>query len=151
MACLFLNICNFFQALSGVGATIEDRADISDNDALSAALNAQFLFQIGVFTAVPMILGFILEQGFLRVCFLGPSHSLICYAKEVLFFYQTWLTNNWAITWIAYKILIERPMSMFFLSLRNDAYIFAFWASSQSFGNNFSVFCIYFTFLALDL
>lgn len=89
MACLFLNICNFFQALSGVGATIEDRANISDNDALSAALNAQFLFQIGVFTAVPMILGFILEQGFLRVCFLGPSHSLICYAKEVLFFYQT--------------------------------------------------------------
>nr|XP_016508023.1 PREDICTED: callose synthase 9-like [Nicotiana tabacum] len=55
-----------YLALSGVGATIEDRADISDNDALSAALNAQFLFQIGVFTAVPMILGFILEQGFLR-------------------------------------------------------------------------------------
>ncbi|XP_009608251.1 callose synthase 9 [Nicotiana tomentosiformis] len=55
-----------YLALSGVGATIEDRANISDNDALSAALNAQFLFQIGVFTAVPMILGFILEQGFLR-------------------------------------------------------------------------------------
>ncbi|VFQ94453.1 unnamed protein product [Cuscuta campestris] len=40
-----------------------ERADIFDN----AALNAQFLFQIGVFSAVPMILGFILEQGFLRI------------------------------------------------------------------------------------
>jgi callose synthase len=29
-------------------------------------LNTQFLFQIGIFTAVPMVLGFILEQGFLR-------------------------------------------------------------------------------------
>ncbi|TMX01901.1 hypothetical protein EJD97_023188, partial [Solanum chilense] len=55
-----------YLALSGVGATIQDRANILQNTALSAALNAQFLFQIGVFTAVPMILGFILEQGFLR-------------------------------------------------------------------------------------
>lgn len=37
------------------------------NTALDAALNTQFLFQIGIFTAVPMILGFILEQGFLTV------------------------------------------------------------------------------------
>lgn len=56
-----------FQALSGVGETIEERAKITKNTALSAALNTQFLFQIGVFTAVPMVLGFILEQGFLRV------------------------------------------------------------------------------------
>ncbi|KAL3347221.1 hypothetical protein AABB24_021083 [Solanum stoloniferum] len=55
-----------YLALSGVGATIQDRSNILQNTALSAALNAQFLFQIGVFTAVPMILGFILEQGFLR-------------------------------------------------------------------------------------
>ncbi|KAG9136289.1 hypothetical protein Leryth_003883 [Lithospermum erythrorhizon] len=55
-----------YLALSGVGETIQDRADILQNTALDAALNAQFLFQIGVFTAVPMILGFILEQGFLR-------------------------------------------------------------------------------------
>lgn len=41
---------------------------MTKNTALSAALNTQFLFQIGVFTAIPMILGFILEQGFLRVC-----------------------------------------------------------------------------------
>ena len=40
-----------------------------DNTALSAALNTQFLYQIGIFSAVPMILGFILEQGFLTVCF----------------------------------------------------------------------------------
>lgn len=57
------------QALSGVGEAIQDRADILGNTALSAALNTQFLFQIGVFTAVPMILGFILEQGFLTVSF----------------------------------------------------------------------------------
>ncbi|KDP44403.1 hypothetical protein JCGZ_19418 [Jatropha curcas] len=55
-----------YLALSGVGEEIQVRADIMQNTALSAALNAQFLFQIGVFTAVPMILGFILEQGFLR-------------------------------------------------------------------------------------
>lgn len=59
----------FFQALSGVGETIQIRARILNNTALSAALNAQFLFQIGIFTAVPMVLGFILEQGFLRVCY----------------------------------------------------------------------------------
>lgn len=55
-----------YLALSGVGATIRQRAILLDDTALSAALNAQFLFQIGVFTAVPMILGFILEQGFLQ-------------------------------------------------------------------------------------
>ncbi|PON48802.1 Glycosyl transferase [Parasponia andersonii] len=53
-------------ALSGVGETIQVRAQIMDNSALTTAMNTQFLFQIGVFTAVPMILGFILEQGFLR-------------------------------------------------------------------------------------
>lgn len=55
------------QALSGVGESIQIKADVLDNSALNAALNAQFLFQIGIFSAVPMILGFILEQGFLRV------------------------------------------------------------------------------------
>nr|CAB3502210.1 unnamed protein product [Digitaria exilis] len=57
-------IC-FYQALSGVGESIQNRADILQNTALNAALNTQFLFQIGVFTAVPMILGFILESGVL--------------------------------------------------------------------------------------
>lgn len=46
---------------------MQDRAQITDNTALETALNTQFLFQIGIFSAVPMILGFILEQGFLRV------------------------------------------------------------------------------------
>ncbi|CDY34913.1 BnaA01g32440D [Brassica napus] len=55
-----------YLAFSGVGATIRERAILVNNTALSAALSAQFLFQIGVFTAVPMILGFILEQGFLQ-------------------------------------------------------------------------------------
>ncbi|KAJ4834525.1 Callose synthase 9 [Turnera subulata] len=55
-----------YLALSGVGEEIQVRAGITQNTALSAALNTQFLFQIGIFTAVPMILGFILEQGFLR-------------------------------------------------------------------------------------
>jgi len=41
------------------------------NTALGAALNTQFLIQIGVFTAIPMIMGFILEQGFFRVCLLA--------------------------------------------------------------------------------
>ncbi|XP_074292592.1 callose synthase 9-like [Silene latifolia] len=55
-----------YLALSGVGETIQLRAHISQNTALSAALNTQFLIQIGVFTAIPMILGFILEQGFFK-------------------------------------------------------------------------------------
>ncbi|XP_056842826.1 callose synthase 9-like isoform X1 [Raphanus sativus] len=55
-----------YLALSGVGATIQERDILVNNTALSAALSAQFLFQIGVFTAVPMFLGFILEQGFLQ-------------------------------------------------------------------------------------
>lgn len=55
-----------YLALSGVGETIQIRARIMDNTALTTAMNTQFLFQIGIFTAVPMILGFILEQGFLK-------------------------------------------------------------------------------------
>ncbi|KAI5600221.1 hypothetical protein BDE02_01G011500 [Populus trichocarpa] len=55
-----------YLALSGVGEEVEIRALITKNNALSAALNTQFLFQIGIFTAVPMVLGFILELGFLR-------------------------------------------------------------------------------------
>ncbi|XP_010535892.1 PREDICTED: callose synthase 9 isoform X2 [Tarenaya hassleriana] len=55
-----------YLALSGVGATMRERALVLGDTALNAALNAQFLFQIGVFTAVPMVLGFVLEQGFLQ-------------------------------------------------------------------------------------
>lgn len=53
-----------YLALSGVGESIQTKADIINNTALNTALNTQFLFQIGIFTAVPMILGIILEQGF---------------------------------------------------------------------------------------
>ncbi|KAK4760517.1 hypothetical protein SAY87_005410 [Trapa incisa] len=55
-----------YLALSGVGETLQNRAKIMNNTALSAAMNTQFLFQIGIFTAIPMILGFILEKGFLK-------------------------------------------------------------------------------------
>lgn len=55
-----------YLALSGVGESIQIRARILDNTALTTSMSTQFLFQIGLFTAVPMILGFILEQGFLR-------------------------------------------------------------------------------------
>lgn len=55
-----------YLALSGVGQSLEDIAEISNNTALESALNAQFLFQIGIFTAVPMLMGFILEQGILQ-------------------------------------------------------------------------------------
>lgn len=55
------------QAFSGIGEAIQIRANVLQNTALDAALNTQFLFQIGAFTAVPMVLGFILESGFLTV------------------------------------------------------------------------------------
>ncbi|OVA03159.1 Glycosyl transferase [Macleaya cordata] len=55
-----------YLALSGAGESIQVKADVLQNTALTAALNTQFLFQIGIFTAIPMILGSILEQGFLR-------------------------------------------------------------------------------------
>ncbi|KAK1286687.1 Callose synthase 10 [Acorus calamus] len=55
-----------YLALSGLDESIEKQAEISGNAALDAALNAQFLVQIGVFTAVPMIMGFILELGLLK-------------------------------------------------------------------------------------
>lgn len=62
------------QALSGVGESLQNIASVTKNTALTAALNTQFLLQIGIFTAVPMILGFILEQGFLRVIMCFSTH-----------------------------------------------------------------------------
>ncbi|KAH7440681.1 hypothetical protein KP509_03G005500 [Ceratopteris richardii] len=55
-----------YLALSGIGAQLESRAQITSNAALQSALETQFLFQIGIFTAIPMIMGFILEQGPLK-------------------------------------------------------------------------------------
>jgi len=56
-----------FQAFSGLDKAISVSAKKMGNTALDAALNAQFLVQIGVFTAIPMIMGFILELGLLKV------------------------------------------------------------------------------------
>ncbi|KAI4303806.1 hypothetical protein MLD38_039399 [Melastoma candidum] len=58
-----------YLALSGLDEGISFQAKLSGNTALNAVLNAQFLVQIGVFTAVPMVMGFILEQGLLKAVF----------------------------------------------------------------------------------
>ncbi|TYJ98465.1 callose synthase 10 [Cucumis melo var. makuwa] len=55
-----------YLAFAGLDEAISRRAKMLGNTALDTALNAQFLFQIGVFTAVPMIMGFILELGLLK-------------------------------------------------------------------------------------
>lgn len=54
------------QALSGVDADLKSKG-LSANVALQSALDTQFLLQIGVFTAVPMIMNFLLEEGILKV------------------------------------------------------------------------------------
>ncbi|KAJ4776824.1 glucan synthase-like 10 [Rhynchospora pubera] len=59
-----------YLALSGLDSAIsKSRIAIRflGNKSLDATLNAQFLVQIGVFTAVPMIMGFILELGLIKV------------------------------------------------------------------------------------
>ncbi|XP_071903645.1 callose synthase 10-like isoform X2 [Coffea arabica] len=58
-----------YLAFSGVDRGISREAKLLGNTALDAALNAQFLVQIGVFTAVPMVVGFILERGLLKAIF----------------------------------------------------------------------------------
>ncbi|XAR67942.1 1,3-beta-glucan synthase [Bertholletia excelsa] len=58
-----------YLALSGLDQGIERQAKLLGNTSLDAVLNAQFLVQIGVFTAVPMIMGFILEYGLLKAVF----------------------------------------------------------------------------------
>lgn len=55
-----------YLALSGLDIAITKKARSLDSTALEVALNTQFLFQIRVFTVVPMIMGFILEQGLLK-------------------------------------------------------------------------------------
>ncbi|XP_075514445.1 callose synthase 10-like isoform X2 [Primulina tabacum] len=58
-----------YLAFSGLDEGISSQAKILGNSALDAVLNAQFLVQIGIFTAVPMIVGFILELGLLQAVF----------------------------------------------------------------------------------
>ncbi|KAG0630756.1 hypothetical protein M758_1G201800 [Ceratodon purpureus] len=54
-----------YLSLSGVDASLKEKG-LSANVALQSALDTQFLLQIGVFTAVPMIMNFVLEEGILR-------------------------------------------------------------------------------------
>ncbi|KAL2242955.1 UNVERIFIED_CONTAM: Callose synthase 10 [Sesamum indicum] len=58
-----------YLAFSGLDKGISREAKLLGNTAFDAVLNAQFLVQIGVFTAVPMIMGFILELGLLQAVF----------------------------------------------------------------------------------
>ncbi|KAK3005726.1 hypothetical protein RJ639_016711 [Escallonia herrerae] len=58
-----------YLAFSGLDRGISREAKVLGNTALDAVLNAQFLVQIGIFTAVPMIMGFILESGLLKAIF----------------------------------------------------------------------------------
>ncbi|XP_054805472.1 callose synthase 10 isoform X2 [Prosopis cineraria] len=58
-----------YLAFSGLDEQISKQARELGSTALDAALNAQFLVQIGVFTAIPMIMGFILETGLLKAVF----------------------------------------------------------------------------------
>lgn len=69
--------CQLLQAFSGLDQQISEKAEELGSTALDAALNAQFLVQIGVFTAVPMIMGFILESGLLKVSLYNSHHIMI--------------------------------------------------------------------------
>ncbi|KAG0624695.1 hypothetical protein M758_3G268300 [Ceratodon purpureus] len=54
-----------YLALSGVDEALK-ASNVLDNTALQAALDTQFLLQIGVFTTIPILVNFILEQGVTR-------------------------------------------------------------------------------------
>eukprot|EP01018_Ginkgo_biloba_P024102 Gb_37962 [translate_table: standard] len=54
-----------YLTLSGLEAAILGTADTTNNKALGAALNQQFIIQLGLFTALPMIIENSLEHGFL--------------------------------------------------------------------------------------
>ncbi|KAH9620010.1 hypothetical protein KSS87_003509 [Heliosperma pusillum] len=56
-------------AFSGLDEGIEKQGRLLGNTALDAVLTPQFLVQIGIFTAIPMIMGFILELGLLQAVF----------------------------------------------------------------------------------
>ncbi|GJM93097.1 hypothetical protein PR202_ga09623 [Eleusine coracana subsp. coracana] len=54
-----------YLALSGLEAGIQGSANSTNNKALGTVLNQQFVIQLGLFTALPMIIENSLEQGFL--------------------------------------------------------------------------------------
>jgi len=55
-----------YLALSGIEDALKNKDNILGNKALEAALDTGFLFQIGLFAAVPLVMNFILEQGVSR-------------------------------------------------------------------------------------
>ncbi|KAG0631673.1 hypothetical protein M758_1G271400 [Ceratodon purpureus] len=65
-----------YLALSGVDASLKANNDILGNTALQSVLTSQFLFQIGIFTAIPMIVNLVLEQGLLKVRTFCLSHFI---------------------------------------------------------------------------
>ncbi|CAJ2645054.1 unnamed protein product [Trifolium pratense] len=75
-------------------AAVLEKAKLMGNAALDAALNAQLLVQIGVFTAVPMIMSFILELGLLKLqweVFHNKSASMS--PQKLNFFSFLWLES----------------------------------------------------------
>ncbi|KAH7651839.1 callose synthase protein [Dioscorea alata] len=54
-----------YLALSGLEESIKERANSTNNTALGTVLNQQFIIQLGLFTALPMIVENSLEHGFL--------------------------------------------------------------------------------------
>ncbi|GLJ17580.1 hypothetical protein SUGI_0305880 [Cryptomeria japonica] len=55
-----------YLTLSGIEEAIKEKADTTDNKALGTILNQQFIIQLGLFTALPMIVENSLEHGFLK-------------------------------------------------------------------------------------
>lgn len=103
----------YFQAFSGLDSAISTEAKLLGNTAFEAVLNAQFLVQIGVFTAVPMIMGFILELGLLKV-------SPFCLVISVLQISAMQLHLHW----ISY-ICTSLYMFIYHLFLHNYYLLFA--------------------------
>lgn len=64
------------QALSGVDASLKANNDILGNSALQSVLASQFLFQIGIFTAIPMLVNLVLEKGLIKVQMRFPEQML---------------------------------------------------------------------------
>ncbi|MCO5569809.1 hypothetical protein L7F22_023523 [Adiantum nelumboides] len=58
-----------YLALSGVGLSLRHLAEYTKNQALQTALDTQFLFQIGIFATIPMLVVFMLEEGFFKAVY----------------------------------------------------------------------------------
>ena len=95
-------VCCNFQALSGLDYSISRQARFLGNTALDAALNAQFLVQIGIFTAVPMIMGFILELGLMKVSYLSFS-----FEREWLLFQDFAIMSKFSILCRLFLVLLQ--------------------------------------------